>query len=78
MTACPVGSSTPLSIVYTGGTIRPLACGVIDKVEAMGIHNGKVVACGTKSQVICQMNALGIEYKMKELSCGQTLMPGME
>ena len=77
-TTCPtMTSSTPVSVVYTGGIIRPLISGVIDKVDAIGFHCGQVVASGTKSHVICRMNALGIQYTVCELSSGQTLIPGM-
>ena len=43
----------------------------------LGFHNGQVVASGTKSHVIRQMNALSIQYTITQLSCGQTLIPGM-
>ncbi len=75
--ARPSKVSPPLSVVYVGGTIRPIVGGGIQKVDAIGFHNGRVVACGTESQVLRQMNALEIQYKTVQLSGGQTLLPGM-
>ncbi len=66
------------SIVYTGGTIRPIANGIAaNKVESIGFHDGRVVASGTSANVLARMDALGIQYTKVKLSGGQTLLPGM-
>ena len=68
----------PASIMYTGGTIRPLAGGVVETVvEAIGFHGGKVVAAGSKSDVTAEMNSVAGKYIVEELSKGQTLLPGL-
>ena len=67
----------PISVMYTGGTIRPIAGGSMSKVDAIGFHGGKVVASGSKEFVSVKMNNLGVHYERKELSCGQTLLPGL-
>ena len=70
-------TSSPASIMYTGGTIRPVAAGAADKiVEAVGFHDGKVVAAGKKGDVMSKMNTVAGSYTTCELSKGQTLLPG--
>ena len=70
-------SAEPISVMYTGGTIRPVVDGAIDKVDAIGFHGGRVVALGSKSDVIAEMDNLGTKYTTVELSDGQTLLPGL-
>ena len=70
-------SAEPVSVMYTGGTIRPVIGGAIDKVDAIGFHGGQVVTSGSKSDVKTQMDNLGIKYTTVELSEGQTLLPGL-
>ena len=71
-------ASTAKSIMYTGGTIRTIESGVVDKiVDAVGFHAGKVVAAGTVDQVTAKMrNASKNNYDTVRLSRGQTLLPG--
>jgi predicted amidohydrolase YtcJ len=65
------------SIVFTGGTIYPLRDGNMDeRVEALGIHAGDVVAAGTLAAVEARMQALGIAYRKQSLN-GRTLLPGL-
>lgn len=65
------------SIIFTNGTIYPLRDGNMDeRVEALGIHAGDVVASGTLAAVEARMNALGITYKKQSLN-GRTLLPGL-
>ena len=68
----------PVSVMYISacGTIRPLIRGVVDKVNAIGFHGGKVVATGSAAEVTTQMKQLGIKYITIKLSAGQTLLPG--
>ncbi|NBF11478.1 amidohydrolase [Pseudomonas sp. Fl4BN1] len=65
------------SIIFTGGTIYPMRHGNMDeRVEALGIHAGDVVASGTLAVVEARMKALGIAYKKQSLG-GKTLLPGL-
>lgn len=64
--------------MYSGGTIRPLKCGKVDEiVEAIGFHDGKVVAAGTKVQVTYRMNQVCSQHTKATLCEGQTLLPGL-
>lgn len=70
--------SEPVSVMYTGGTIRPLKGGTVEKiVKAIGFHDGKVVAAGSKDEVAAQLDSLSVNYAKIELSKGQTLLPGL-
>lgn len=70
--------SEPVSVMYTGGIIRPLKGGTVDVVvQAIGFHNGKVVAAGSKDEVVARMDSLSGNYATIELSKGQTLLPGL-
>lgn len=70
-------ASEPQSIMYTGGTIRTIEGGVVDKVvQAIGFHGGKVVAAGSADHVAAQMNSASTHYATIQLSPGQTLLPG--
>lgn len=65
------------SIIFTNGTIYPLRDGNMDeRVEALGIHAGDVVASGTLAAVEARMKTLGITYKKQSLN-GRTLLPGL-
>lgn len=67
----------PESIMYTGGTIRPLKCGKVDEVvNTIGFHQGKVVAAGTATEVTARMDSLNMDYTKVNLPEGQTLLPG--
>ena len=66
----------PVSVMYIGGTIRPVKDGKMDTVEAIGFHDGQVVALGCKTEVSARMNGLGIEYAQVVLRDGHTLLPG--
>lgn len=71
-------SNSTVSIMYSGGTIRPLNGGNVDEiVEAIGFHDGKVLAAGTKGEVTAQMDKLNVDYAKIELSDGETLLPGL-
>ena len=61
------------SIMYTGGTIRPLKDGNAGVAKAIGF---KVAAVGTPAEVTAQMNSLGVQYSEVNLPEGQTLLPG--
>ncbi|AXK52905.1 amidohydrolase [Pseudomonas protegens] len=65
------------SIVFTHGHIYPLRNGNMDeRVEALGIHAGDVVASGTLADVESRLRALGIAYRVQSLE-GRTLLPGL-
>ena len=76
--ASRVSGPTPKSIMYSGGTIRPLKCGKVDEiVEAIGFHQGKVVAAGTKAAVTYRMDQVCSQYTKASLRKGQALLPGL-
>ncbi|WP_085630821.1 MULTISPECIES: amidohydrolase [unclassified Pseudomonas] len=65
------------SLVFTGGTIYPLIDGnMTQRVEALGIHGGDVVASGSLAEVEARMKARGIRYQTRSLG-GKTLLPGL-
>ncbi|MGC5702179.1 amidohydrolase family protein [Pseudomonas sp. NFXW11] len=65
------------SIVFTNGSIYPLRGGDMDdRVEALGIHAGDVVAVGSLAEVEQRMRQLGIAYRTQSLA-GKTLLPGL-
>ena len=66
-----------VSVMYTGGIIRPMKNGVANQVDAIGFHSGKVVAAGSVSEVTTQMDSLGATYATTELPNGHTLLPGL-
>ena len=70
-------SSDPVSVMYIGGTIRPIIDGSMGKVDALGFHGGWVVASGSKAKVTAHMDKLGTKYTTIELSNGLTLLPGL-
>ena len=67
----------PVSVMYTGGVIRPMKNGNVHQVDAIGFHSGKVVAAGPESKVKSQMDHLGETYATIKLANGQTLLPGL-
>lgn len=68
----------PKSILYSGGTIRPMLGGDAGTVDAIGIAEGLVVASGTYHQVKEAMNAKCKEgYEEILLDEKHTLIPGM-
>lgn len=69
--------SYSISAIYKGGTIRPMINGEVNIVEAIGMHNGKVVATGSEQDVIQAMKELSINFLTIELEEGQTLLPGL-
>ena len=70
-------TTQPVTVIYTGGIIRPIAEGSMSKVDAIGFHDGKVVTAGSLDQVKKEMGSLGVSYSTVQLSDGQTLIPGM-
>ena len=67
----------PVSVMYTGGVIRPMKNGVANQVDAIGFHNGHVVAAGSVSEVKIRMDSLGVTYTTTELANGNALLPGL-
>ncbi len=63
------------SVMYTGGIIRPIVDGKVDKVEAIGFHDGKVNAVGTEAYVMAKMSGLNPTHH--RLPDGHTLLPGL-
>jgi len=68
----------PAPILFTGGIIRPMIDGKADVVEAIGFAEGRVVATGSLSFVIGEMDAhFQDEYTVRNLEPNQTLLPGL-
>lgn len=59
------------------GNIIPLINGNTDTVEAIGMYNGKVIACGDKTSVEKAMYEHGNDFHQHKLSNKQTLLPGL-
>lgn len=72
-----VASSRSDTVMYTGGTIRPIVAGSVAKVDAIGFHDGKVHSVGSLNRVKSKMDSLKIKYATVKLSDGQTLLPGL-
>lgn len=73
----PFIGKDPENLVISGGTIRPMINGSTDTVDAIGIYKGKVAVTGTLQEVTDFMNKNHYSYTSKELSAGQTLLPGL-
>lgn len=73
-----VDETRPVSVMYTGGTIRPMIGGSASKVDAIGFHDGKVVAVGSSDKVKAAMDSLNTQYSTRNLDNGKkTLLPGL-
>ncbi|MGE8413690.1 MAG: amidohydrolase [Pseudomonas sp.] len=73
----PLQEPDGASIVFTNGILYPLREGNMDdRVEALGIHAGDVVAVGTLAEVKARMQDLNITYAIQDLG-GRTLLPGL-
>jgi len=71
-------AATPEAILYSGGTIRPMANGDAGVVESIGMAQGFIVACGSYAQVKAAMDAKYKDaYQSIVLDKAQTLIPGM-
>lgn len=68
---------SPQTLMISGGIIRPMISGSTDKVEAIGIADGNVVVTGKKEDVATFMNQNYQGYQTRELTDGQTLLPGL-
>ena len=67
----------PVTMMYTGGTIRALVGGSIDQVDAIGFHDGKVHAVGSRDYVKTKMESLQTHYQEIPLPNGHALIPGL-
>lgn len=67
----------PQTLMIYGGIIRPMISGSTDKVEAIGIADGKVVITGKKNDVNTYMENHHPGFYKKELTERQTLLPGL-
>jgi imidazolonepropionase-like amidohydrolase len=67
----------PQTLMISGGIIRPMISGSTDKVDAIGIADGKVVVTGTESDVTDYMTANHKGFQNKILTATQTLLPGL-
>ena len=67
----------PATMMYTGGMIRALVGGNIDKVDAIGFHDGKVHAVGSRDYVKTKMESLQNRYQEIPLPTGHALIPGL-
>ncbi len=69
---------SPVSIMYTGGTIRPIKEGQADEVvQAIGFHAGLVVAAGSRCAVEAEMKRVSKSYDVVPLPKEHTLVPGL-
>ncbi|KIA78893.1 hypothetical protein QR66_18955 [Chromobacterium piscinae] len=64
------------NMIFHGGIIRPLASSHPDRVEALGIAAGRIVATGSLHDVRTEM-ASHFPYREVVLEENQTLMPGL-
>lgn len=62
------------SLLISGGIIRPLKQGKTDRVDALGVHDGRVIAAGDLATVKTAMQ--DYPYQNLQLQEGQTLLPG--
>ncbi|WP_185287888.1 amidohydrolase [Chryseobacterium lactis] len=67
----------PQTLMISGGIIRPMISGSTDKVDAIGIADGKVVVTGSESDVTDYMTANHKGFQNKILTATQTLLPGL-
>lgn len=72
-----IETAEPQAIMFYGGTIRPMIDGSVDKVEAVGFADGKVVAAGDQQYVSDYMQQNYPDYTSRELEPGHTLLPGL-
>ncbi|WP_434345955.1 amidohydrolase [Myxococcus virescens] len=71
------GPEVPESLLIYGGIIRPMINGSTEVVEAIGIHQGQVVAAGKRAAVEAEMQKRGISFNTHELNATETLLPGL-
>jgi len=71
------GPEVPESLLIYGGIIRPMINGSTEEVEAIGIHQGQVVAADKFAVVEAEMRKRGISFKTLELKATETLLPGL-
>ncbi|MGN7863261.1 amidohydrolase [Chryseobacterium sp. 22458] len=67
----------PQTLMISGDNIRPMIGGSTEKVEAIGIADGKVVITGKKDDVKTYMKENHPGFDKKELTQSQTLLPGL-
>lgn len=80
--ALPASKSAPkqeqtLSMMISGGTIRPMINGSVATVPAIGIAGGYVVVNGTEAEVKSYMEQHHAGFKSRKLDDGNTLLPGL-
>ncbi|WP_223643728.1 amidohydrolase [Corallococcus sp. EGB] len=80
VTKVPVESGPqlpPKGLLIYGGIIRPMIDGSTEEVEAIGFHEGKVVATGPRAYVEEQMQSRSVSFVRAQLNPTDTLLPGL-
>ncbi|SDF76786.1 amidohydrolase [Chitinophaga filiformis] len=72
-----VKEEKPQALMISGGTIRPMIDGSVEKVPAIGIADGNVVVTGTEQHVKEFMHHHHPGFTSRELQPGHTLLPGL-
>lgn len=72
-----VKEEQPQTLMISGGTIRPMISGSVEKVPAIGIANGNVVVSGTEEHVKEYMQHHHPGFNARVLEPGHTLLPGL-
>ncbi|NIF06666.1 amidohydrolase family protein [Chryseobacterium sp. Tr-659] len=67
----------PQTLMISGENIRPMIGGSTEKVESIGIADGKVVVTGNKTDVKKYMSKNYPQFQKKQLTGTQTLLPGL-
>lgn len=67
----------PQALMISGGIIRPMTGGSVEKVPAIGFANGNVVITGAEKQVKEFMEKHHPGFTARVLEPGQTLLPGL-
>lgn len=78
MISTGIGIGVGAGVTIRTGTIRPMIGGSTDKVDSIGIADGKVVVTGSGEDVENYMDTnYPAAYEKKELKGTQTLLPGL-
>ncbi len=72
-----VKEEQPKTLMISGGTIRPMINGSVEKVPAIGFADGTVVVTGTEQHVKEFMQQHHPGFTARQLQPGHTLLPGL-
>ncbi|PSK91550.1 amidohydrolase [Taibaiella chishuiensis] len=65
------------TLMFSGGTIRPMIEGKVDTVAAIGIADGQVAVAGDEDKVKNYMEQHHPGFRQRVLKDGETLLPGL-